>query len=72
MGKIYIKNPDVNKNKSLNDELMKIVERNEKQKIFPSLYDIEIMGVAVYYKKNWRYEVLSQDEESKELAYIGD
>jgi len=72
MGKIYIKNPDVNKNKSLNDELMKIVERNEKQKIFPSLYDIEIMGVVVYYKKNWRYEVLSQDEESKELAYIGD
>lgn len=72
MGKLYIKNPDVNKNKILNNELIKIVERNEKQKIFPSLYDIEIMGVVVYYKKNWRYEAIPKDEESNELAYIGD
>ncbi len=74
MGKLYIKNAEVTQHKLLKEEILSLVEqllaKNEKQSIFRSLYDLEIMGVAIYYRKNWRYEGLTQDEQDeKETAF---
>jgi hypothetical protein len=70
MGKLYLKNSEVAGKQILNEELLSLVEGSEKQKIFRSLYDIEIMGIVVYYKKNWCYENLAQKEDQNILAGV--
>ncbi|MFC1715455.1 hypothetical protein ACFL6S_17430 [Candidatus Poribacteria bacterium] len=66
MAKLYFKGPEVTQHQELDKELLKLVEQGmtqrEKQGSFRSFYDLEIMGITVYYKKNWRYEGLSQEE----------
>ncbi len=66
MAKLYFKGPEVTQHQELDKELLKLVEQGmtqrEKQGSFRSFYDLEIMGITIYYKKNWRYEGLSQEE----------
>ena len=60
MGKLYFKGSEVAQNQELNEDLLNLVEqgmaRSKEQLTFRSLYDIEIMGIVVYYRKNWSYE----------------
>ena len=71
MAKLYFKGDEVNHNQLLGEELLNLIEKGiakaEKQGIFRSLYDIEIMGVAIYYRKNWRYDGVDQ----KHLEAVG-
>ncbi len=71
MAKLYFDRSKVAQHQVLDEELLSLVEqgiaRLERQGSFRSFYDIEIMGVAVYYRKNWRYEGISQ----KELKSVG-
>jgi len=66
MAKLYFKGPEVTQHQELDKELLELVEegmaQREKQGSFRSFYDLEIMGVTIYYKKNWRYENLSQED----------
>ncbi len=66
MAKLYFKGPEVTQRQELDKELMKLVEQGlaqrEKQGSFRSFYDLEIMGITIYYRKNWRYEGLSQED----------
>ncbi len=66
MAKLYFKGPEVTQHQELDKELLKFVEQGmtqrEKQGSFRSFYDLEIMGITIYYRKNWRYEGLSQEE----------
>ena len=66
MAKLYFKGPEVTQHQELDKELLKLVEQGmtqrEKQGSFRSFYDLEIMGITIYYKKNWRYEGLPQEE----------
>ena len=66
MGKLYFKGPEVAQRDELGKELMELIElgmaQREKQGSFRSFYDLEIMGITVYYKKNWRYEGISQEK----------
>ena len=64
MAKLYFDKSDISQHQGLHEELLGLVERGmerlEEQRSFRSLYDVEITGVAVYYRKNWRYNGLSQ------------
>lgn len=64
MPKLYFSKSAILQHEGLSEKLLELVERGvaraEKQASFRSLYDIEIMGIAIYYKKEWRYEVPSQ------------
>ena len=75
MAKLYFNGKEVVQNQVLNEELLNLVEqgmaRLEKQGTFRSLYDIEIMGVAVYYRKNWRYENVPQKEKQRAVEVAG-
>ena len=66
MAKLYFKGPEVTQHQELDKELLKLVEQGmtqrEKQGSFRSFYDLEVMGITIYYKKNWRYEGISQEE----------
>lgn len=66
MAKLYFDKSEVVERQPLSEELLKLVERGitrvEQQRSFQSLYDIEIMGVAVYYRKNWRYDRVAENE----------
>ncbi len=66
MAKLYFKGPEVTQHQELDKELLKLVEQGmtqrERQGSFRSFYDLEIMGITIYYKKNWRYEGVSQEE----------
>ena len=66
MAKLYFKGPEVTQHQELDKELLELVEdgmtKREKQASFRSFYDLEIMGITIYYKKNWRYENLSQED----------
>lgn len=66
MAKLYFKGPEVTQHQELDKELLELVEdgmtKREKQASFRSFYDLEIVGVTVYYRKNWRYEGVSQEE----------
>ena len=66
MAKLYFDKSKVAQNQELSEELLELIEqgiaRVEKQASFRSFYDIEITGVAVYFRKNWRYEGVSQEE----------
>ena len=66
MAKLYFDKSRVAQNEALSRELLDIIEqgiaRVEKQASFRSFYDIEITGVAVYFRKNWRYEGVSQKQ----------
>lgn len=69
MAKLYFKGSDVAEYQELNKDLLDLIEHGmtetEKQRSFRSFYDIEVMGVAVYYKKNWRYERVTQEDIKK-------
>jgi hypothetical protein len=77
MAKLYFTKSDISQCQELDEKLLNIVEhgiaRLEKQGSFRSFYDIEIMGVTIYYRKNWRYDRLSQKVNQKEVesAVIG-
>jgi len=64
MAKLYFNESEIAQNEGLNERLVALVEgglaRHEKQGSFRSLYEIEITGVAVYYRRTWRYG--GQDE----------
>ncbi len=66
MAKLYFDKLRVTQNEALNKELLDLIEqgiaRVEKQASFRSFYDIEIMGISVYFRKNWRYEGISQEQ----------
>ena len=66
MAKLYFDKLRVTQNEALSKELLELIEqgiaRVEKQASFRSFYDIEIMGIAVYFRKNWRYEGVSQEQ----------
>jgi len=59
MAKLYFNKTEISQHQGLYEMLMSLVEngiaQHEKQSSFRSLYDIEIIGVMVYYKKDWRY-----------------
>ena len=71
MAKLHFKREEIVQKNMLDGELLELVERgiekHEKQRSFRSLYDLEIMGVTVYYRKNWRYDRVAQ-EEAKSIA----
>ena len=64
MAKLYFNESEIAQQEGLNERLVALVEdglaRHEKQGSFRSLYEIEITGVAIYYKRMWRYS--GQDE----------
>lgn len=66
MAKLYFKGPEVTQRQELGKKLLELVDqgiaKREKQGSFRSFYDLEIMGITIYYRKNWRYEGLSQEE----------
>ena len=59
MAKLYFDKSEISQHQGLDGELLSLVEKGiarlEKQGSFRSFYEIEIMGITVYYKKNWRY-----------------
>ena len=71
MAKLYLDKLKVAQNEEFSKELLELIEqgiaRVEKQASFRSFYDIEIMGISVYFRKNWRYEGVSQ-EQAKAVA----
>ena len=71
MAKLYLDRSKVAQNEAFSKELLELIEqgiaRVEKQASFRSFYDIEIMGISVYFRKNWRYEGVSQ-EQAKAVA----
>ena len=74
MAKLYFNGSKLNRHQTLSKELLDVVEQGiaqtEKQGIFRALYDIEIVGVTVYYRKNWRYDKLSREEDQKEVEGV--
>jgi len=75
MAKLYFNKLEVSRYQELNEKLLNIVEqgiaRLERQGTFRSLYDIEIVGVAVYYRKKWRCDTQSQrDNRDKLRQYV--
>ena len=64
MAKLYFNESEIAQHEGLSQRLVALVEdglaRHEKQGSFRSLYEIEITGVAIYYKRMWRYS--GQDE----------
>ena len=66
MAKLYFRGEEIVRSNILNGELLELVERgieeHEKQRNFRSLYDLEIMGFTIYYRKNWRYDRVAQEE----------
>ena len=66
MAKLYFDKSEISQYQGLNQGLLEIVEKGmmrlEKQGSFRALYDLEIVGITVYYRKNWRYSDLSQKE----------
>lgn len=75
MPKLYLNKSAIVKNQIIDEKLLNLVEqeiaRNERQSVFRSLYDLEIMGVVVYYRKNWRYKTLAQDEDQDATLNLG-
>jgi hypothetical protein len=75
MAKLYFKGSEISRNQTLDQELLNLLEQGiakaEKQGTFRSLYDIEIMGVAVYYRKNWRYEGLTRQADRRQVGVAG-
>lgn len=65
MAKLYFSKSQISQSEGLDERLSRLVgegiERREKQSNFRSLYDIEILSVAVYYRKNWHYDSASQE-----------
>jgi hypothetical protein len=74
MAKLYLEREEIIQNNILGKELMELLERgiekHEKQRSFRSLYDLEIMGVTIYFRKRWRYDRVHQEEESKIAAQV--
>ncbi len=66
MAKLYFDKSRVTQNEALSKELLDLIEqgiaRVERQASFRSFYNIEIMGVAVYFRKNWCYESVSHEQ----------
>ena len=66
MSKLYLNKQDIPKHEGLSEKLLNTIElgipQNERQQIFRSLYDIEITGIVIYYKKNWRFDGQSREE----------
>lgn len=66
MAKLYFDKSEISQYRELNQGLLEIVEKGmvrlEKQGSFRTLYDLEIVGITVYYKKDWRYNDLPQKE----------
>ena len=66
MGKLYLDRLEIPKHAGLSKSLLNLVElgipKLEEQSIFRSLYDIEIMGVTIYYRKKWHYDRQSESE----------
>ena len=60
MAKLYISNLEISRSQGLNEALSLLVEKKiaeaEKQESLMKLYDIEIQGIAIYYRKQWRYD----------------
>ena len=75
MAKLYFKGSEISRNQTLDQELLNILEQGiakaEKQGTFRSLYDIEIMGIAVYYRKNWRYDSLTRQADRRQVGVAG-
>ena len=60
MAKLYFNKSDVSQHQGLEEKILELVEKGmerlERQASFRSLYQIEILGVTVYYRKNWSYD----------------
>ena len=69
MAKVYFTKPEISQYQGLSEMLINLVEegieRREKQRSFQSLYDIEVVSVTIYYRKNWHYNDLSQEGNEK-------
>jgi hypothetical protein len=63
MAKLYFDKSEISQYQGLNEGLLELVEKGmvrlEKQSSFRALYNLEIMGITVYYRKSWRYNDLS-------------
>ena len=74
MAKLYFNNSEISQHQGLGEKLTKLVEagveRQENQRSFRAFYDLEILGIAVYYRKNWHYNHLPQREDKEEKNII--
>ena len=70
MAKLYFDKSGISQRQGLDEMLLSLVEKGmarlEKQGSFRSFYDIEIIGITVYYRKNWHYNGQSQEENKLE------
>ncbi|MBD3181800.1 hypothetical protein GF312_05885 [Candidatus Poribacteria bacterium] len=74
MSKLYFNKASISPNHRLLNILISLVEKGiakiERQHSFRELYDIEILGITIYYRKNWRYDKSNDENSMKEREKI--